>query len=145
MCAIWRLESGKILELSDCGIITLRQTVVSVSYLTALLKLMGDRHHRAELFYHNYPTYQTPQTANRNVEKLRLQPQLQPNKPQTTTQTKNTTQKTTTRRCCARKNRTTTTKERKYSLKKQEFQSKAIYGFQKIKKFSLRVFSIRRC
>jgi hypothetical protein len=81
MCAIWRLESGKILELSDCSLITLRQTVVSVSYLTALLKLMGDRHHRAELFYHNYPTYQTPRTATRNVEKLRLQPQLQPNTP----------------------------------------------------------------
>jgi hypothetical protein len=125
MCAIWRLESGKILELSDCSLITLRQTVVSVSYLTALLKLMGGRHHRAELFYHNYPTYQTPQTANRYVEKLAYNPNYNQTPPNTT-QTKNTTQKTTTRRCCARKNRTTTTKERKYSLKKQEFQSKAI-------------------
>jgi hypothetical protein len=73
----------------------------------------------AELFYHNYPTYQTPQTANRYVEKLAYNPNY--NQTPLNTTTKNTTQKTTTRHCCARKNRTTTTKERKYSLKKQEF------------------------
>jgi cytoskeletal protein RodZ len=60
-------------------------------------------------------------TSSHNQHQKQLpQPQLQPNKPQTTTQTKNQAQNTTIQPTCAHKTPTTTTKEETNPIKQPE-------------------------
>jgi hypothetical protein len=62
----------------------------------------------------------TTTTSHKQHQKQLPQPQLQPNKPQKTTQTRNKTQNTTTQLTCAHKTPTTTTKEETNPKKQPE-------------------------